>query len=73
MGPHKSAAVQAAVPVALGIAGLVTLGEFHWGIFIMILVLAAFAYHSGYSRAKYGAPPVKSLLFGDMPGKPPHH
>jgi len=73
MSPHKSAVAQAAVPVALGIAGLLKLGAFHWGIFAFVVVLAAFAYHSGYSRAKYETPPVKSLLFGDIPGKPPSH
>jgi hypothetical protein len=36
-----------------------------------MVVLAAFAYRSGYHRAKYGTAPTKSLLFGQIPGKPP--
>jgi len=66
---------QAAVPLVLGITGFVKLGAFHWGIFAVVVILTAFAYGSGYSkakhRAKYGTLPVKSLLFGDIPGKPP--
>jgi hypothetical protein len=62
---------RAAVPIVLGIAGFAKLGSFHWGLFAVVVILAIFAYRSGYSKAKYGTPAVKSLLFGDIPAKPP--
>ena len=71
MSPHKSALAQAAVPIVLGLGGLLKLGGFHWGIFLGIIVLSAFACHSGYHRAKYGTPPINSALLGDIPGQPP--
>jgi hypothetical protein len=62
---------QAAVPIVLGLGGFSKLGGFHWGIFLVMVVLSAFAYHSGYHRAKYGTPPLKSALLGDIRGQPP--
>ena len=72
MGPHKTALVQASIPVVFGILGFFKLGGFHLGLFILVAVLAAFAYHSGYHKAKYGTAPTKSLLFSENPGKRPH-
>jgi hypothetical protein len=71
MSPHKSALAQASVPAVFGLIGFLRLGRFHLGIFIVVLVLAAFSYRSGYRRAKYGTAPTKSLLFGEIPGRPP--
>jgi hypothetical protein len=71
LNPHMSGLVRGSLPVVLGLIGLWKLGQFHFGLFVLVLVLAAFAYHSGFHRAKYGTAPMKSLLFGQIPGKPP--
>ena len=71
MSPHRSGLVQASLPVVLGLVGFFKLGQFHLGLFGLVLVLAAFAYRSGYHRAKFGTAPTKSLLFGQLTGKPP--
>jgi hypothetical protein len=71
MNPHKSALIQATLPIVFGLIGFLKLGHFHLGLFVLVVVLAAFAYRTGYHRAKYGTAPTKSLLFGEIPGKPP--
>ena len=71
MSPHKSGLVQASLPLVFGLIGFMKLGRFHLGLLVLVVVLAAFAYRSGYHRAKYGTAPTKSLLFGQIPGKPP--
>lgn len=68
---HKAAFTNALLPIALGIIGFLKLGRFHWGIAAIAVVGAAILYYSGYQRAKYGSPPIKSLIFGDIPGRPP--
>jgi len=71
MSPHRAAFTNALLPIAFGIIGLLKLGRFHWGIAAIAVVGATFLYYSGYQRAKYGSPPIKSLIFGDIPGRPP--
>ena len=71
MKPHKVAFLNALIPVMLGIGGLLKLGRFDWGIAALVLAGAGFLYYTGYQRAKYGTPPVNSLIFGKIPGKPP--
>jgi hypothetical protein len=71
MSPHRSGLVQASLPVVFGFVGFLKLGGFHLGLLVLVAVLAAFAYRSGHHRAKYGTAPTKSLLFGEIPGKPP--
>jgi hypothetical protein len=71
MNPHKTAFLNALIPVVLGIGGLVKLGRFDWGIAALVSTGAAFLYYTGYQRAKYGSPPVNSLILGKLPGRPP--
>jgi uncharacterized membrane protein len=71
MTPHKSGALQASIPAIAGLVGFFKLGQFHLGLFVLVLILAAFGYRTGYHRAKYGTASTKSLLFGEIPGKPP--
>lgn len=68
---RRSAFVDGCVPIALGFGGMAKLGHFHLGVFIVSAVFAAFAYHNGHHAAKYGTLSRKSLLFGEIPGRPP--
>lgn len=71
MRVHKAAFINALLPIVFGFVGFLKLGRFDWSIAAIVAIGAAFLYYSGYQRAKYGSPPIKSLIFGDIPGRPP--
>jgi hypothetical protein len=70
MNPHSAGVAQAALPLIFARIGLVKLGYFHWGIAALGIVLAAFAYRSGYMRAKYRFTSPASELFPQVPKRP---
>ena len=63
---HQRALVQAAIPLILGVAGLMKLGHLHFGVLAIMLLVTVWLYRSTYRRsrdaAKYGVPPSTSAF-----------